>query len=76
MTNYDTLVKLQLETIGANFVISYSSKKKVSVLYLLNKIKRFESEDVRVCIQQAIEYIVANRVEHKDKIGYFTLHGK
>ncbi len=74
MKHYDTLVKLQLETIGANFTITYSSKRRTNVLYLSNKLKKFESEDVDVCIVEAIHYIVANRVEHRHKIGHFTLH--
>jgi len=74
MNNYQTLVKLQCETIGCSFTIAYSLRRGKSVLNLSNKRVKFEDENISVVIQQAIEYIIKTRKPHPVLPQTYTIH--
>lgn len=62
---YETLLRLQRETAGATFNMGYSTKRHMHYVYVIQKKKRFEDrKTLEACMDEAINYILENRVEN------------
>lgn len=64
---YKELIELQIETVGATFIMGYSVKSKKHFIVFNNQGKRIESDNPISVINLAIEYIKKKRKEHPYK---------
>ena len=67
---YKEIVLIQKETVGATFVMGYSTRSNKHYLYFNNKAKRFESDTIEDVLKKSIEWIKKIRVETEHKFKY------
>lgn len=67
---YKQIVQIQKETVGATFVMGYSTRSNKHYLYFNNKAKRFESDTIEDVLKKSIEWIKKIRVETEHTFKY------
>ncbi len=72
MNQYLELVRLQKETSGATFTMGYSTRSNKHYVFFNNTKNRFESEDVNICMNNAINWIIKTRKQ--SKVTDYTLY--
>jgi len=73
MQKYLELVELQKETVGASFIMGYSTRSNKHYICFNNKFKRFEDPDPKKAISMAIDWLKGSRKEENSATKY-TLH--
>lgn len=67
---FNKLVELQKQTIGASFVLSYSQKNDMYIIRFSNHGGKVEDVDVEEVIKKAHQFILDNRKKNEVIINY------
>jgi hypothetical protein len=67
---YKEIIEIQKETIGATFILGFSTKRNKHYLYFNNKSKRFEDDSIENVLISSIEWIRKERVEKNKELKY------
>ena len=67
---YLTLVRLQQETGGVTFTMTFLAKTEEHQIAIANSSIKFINADIEIALNEAINWIRDNRIENKVSIKY------